>query len=104
MVVYIAVQNEADLLPHYTEPLLCIPTFKAILSFSLFVLLQRENGVVIGQLLPCDAVASNILVSVFLPLYDTGTRQHINCDDILDPQLDQGFSGGFRVLRLLTFR
>jgi hypothetical protein len=26
------------------------------------------------------------------------------CDDILDPQLDQGFSGGFRVLSLLTFR
>jgi hypothetical protein len=26
------------------------------------------------------------------------------CDDILDPQLDQGYSGEFRVLSLLTFR
>ena len=37
--------------------------------------------------------------AVQLKLVSTG----IGCDDILDPQLDQGFSGGFRVLRLLTF-
>jgi hypothetical protein len=34
----------------------------------------------------------------------SGEDDVADCYDILDPQLDQGFSGGFRVLRLLTFR
>jgi hypothetical protein len=36
--------------------------------------------------------------------FDDDDKEQLQCDDILDPQLDQGFSGGFRVLRLLTFR
>ena len=83
MVVYIAVQNEADLIPHYSEPLLYIHSFKAFLSFGHFVLVEMENDVVIGQLLRRDAVANNVLISVFLPLYDTGTRQHINLSPVL---------------------
>ncbi len=36
-------------------------------------------------------------------IHTTRETMMSHCDDILDPQLDQGFSGGFRVLRLLTF-
>jgi hypothetical protein len=85
MVRLLTVTSEADVIPSYADEPIYIPAFKTVVSFGHFITFSSENESVVGQLLRRDINATNVVVSILLPLYHAGTLEHISSPPCTTP-------------------
>jgi hypothetical protein len=86
MVILQEIDNEADLTPQHKDQPIYVPSLKMLLTVGHFITFNdpESSDQLVGQILKRSIVnSSDVMVSIYLPLYDEQTHWHINTPPIL---------------------